>query len=255
MRNRTFHVQALLASMLFLVLGFASAPVLADDEAQPQVEVVEPFLELRTGPGSGYPVVRVVEQGEWIELHRRKTTWIQVRDSRGREGWAREEDIERTRDGSGQLVKFDRPQFDDFRTRRWEGGLLFGDFEGAAVTSVYLGYWLTENFSGEVSASQALGDFSETLLFNANIVHQPFPSWRVSPYFTLGTGTIFVNPKSSLVNTESRNEDAVHWGTGVRWYLSDRYFLRLEYKDYLIFTPRERNEEAEEWKLGLSVFF
>ena len=45
------------------------------------------------------------------------------------------------------------------------------------------------------------------------------------------------------------------FGLGARFYINDRYFLRMEVKDYKIFTDRETNEEATEWKIGLSVFF
>ena len=32
------------------------------------LEVAEPYIEMHTGPGRGYPVFNVVEQGETIEI-------------------------------------------------------------------------------------------------------------------------------------------------------------------------------------------
>lgn len=245
--------------LLGLLLSLMACVVVAQSpspfEGLQQAKVVEPFLNLRTGPGVGFPVFHAVEQGEWVGFLRRKTTWVKLRDSKGREGWAHQDDVERLVDSDGRQIAFDEPEFGNFATRRWEAGVLFGDFEGAPVISGYGGYWLTPNLSAELWGSQVLGDFSEILLVNVNIVHQPFPEWRVSPFFTLGTGSVWINPKSTLVNTEDRREDSAHVGFGARWYVTDRYFLRFEYKDYVIFTDRERNEEAEEWKLGLSVFF
>ena len=37
------------------------------------VSVADPYLELRTGPGRGFPVVQVVERGETVEVETRRT--------------------------------------------------------------------------------------------------------------------------------------------------------------------------------------
>lgn len=241
--------------LLLMLLG-ATTPVCSEEpEVQPRVVVTAPFLELRTGPGQGYPVFHAVEQGETIELLSRKTSWFRVRDRKGREGWAPIEEIRRTAHPDGSPVAFDEPRFDDFRTRRWEVGVMTGDFEGATVNALYGGYWWTDNLSTELWGSQIIGNFSDIAMVNVNILHQPFPSWRISPFFTLGTGLAYIDPKSTLVQTEKRDEDTLHYGFGLRLYASDRYFVRAEYKDYLVFTDRERNEKAQEWKIGLSTFF
>lgn len=224
-------------------------------EPQPRVQVAVPYLEWRSGPTSGHPVVRVSEQGEWLELLLRKTQWLKVRDSRGREGWVHVADLNQTRDGDGQPVQLAAPRFDDFNQRSWEAGLMFGEFDRAAVTSLYAGYWMTANIAAEVSGSQALSDAAETLMVNASLLHQPFPQWRVSPFFTLGVGQLFIDPKATLAEPDSRDHTAAHVGLGLRIYLTDHYFARIEVKDYKVFTNRETNEEATEWKLGLSVFF
>ncbi len=224
------------------------------DEVQ-KAQVVEPFVEIRTGPGRGYPVFYVAEAGEWIELLKRKTDWVKVLTPQGEEGWVLRDDIERTLDATGEAVAFSDPKFDDFSSRDWEAGVLTGSFEKAAVNTLYVGYQFTPNLSTELSVSQVLGDFSQILITNINLVHQPFPQWRVSPFFTLGTGKAFIQPKATLVQGEDRDEDTTHYGVGVRFYLTDRYFLRAEYREYLVMTNRDNNEEAEEWKVGLSVFF
>ena len=37
------------------------------------VSVADPYLELRTGPGRGYPVFHVVDRGETVEIMKRRT--------------------------------------------------------------------------------------------------------------------------------------------------------------------------------------
>jgi len=164
-------------------------------------------------------------------------------------------DIGRTLDARGQPVELGAIEFDDFSLRQWETGLMAGAFEGAAVISVYGGYWMTENLALELSGSQVLGEVSEILMVNGSIVHQPFPRWRLSPFFTLGIGQVFTFPKATLAEPENRDNTAAHAGFGLRLYVSDRYFVRAEVKDYKVFTNRKTNEEATEWKVGLSVFF
>ncbi|CAN0206930.1 unnamed protein product [Chrysoparadoxa australica] len=132
---------------------------------------------------------------------------------------------------------------------------MMGEFVGAAGTAGYGGFWMTRNLSAELWASQILGSASEIRMVNANLVHQPFPDWRVSPFFTLGVGHIWVDPKATLAQPEERDNSIGHAGLGIRAYITDRYFIRAEVKDYKVFTTRSTNEEATEWKIGLSIFF
>jgi len=46
-----------------------------------RAQVVEPYLELHTGPGRGYPVTQVIERGEQVDILLRKTDWFKVRTS------------------------------------------------------------------------------------------------------------------------------------------------------------------------------
>ena len=142
-----------------------------------------------------------------------------------------------------------------FHTSEKGEWLMMGEFDGAAVTAGYGGFWMTRNLSAELWASQILGSASEIRMVNANLVHQPFPHWRVSPFFTLGVGHIWVDPKATLAQPEERDNSIGHAGLGIRAYITDRYFIRAEVKDYKVFTTRSTNEEATEWKIGLSIFF
>ena len=42
---------------------------------------------------------------------------------------------------------------------------------------------------------------------------------------------------------------------GARIYLARRFMLRAEYRQYMVLTDRDDNEELEAWKLGVSVYF
>jgi len=62
--------------LLLLVLLFA-ASANADARAR-KVLVADPFIELHTGPGRGYPIFHVVERGREVEIIKRRTDWFRV---------------------------------------------------------------------------------------------------------------------------------------------------------------------------------
>lgn len=256
-------IKLLQRSICLLLFSMLSLEAVADDwwkfwvadSNTQQVRVAEPFIDFRSGPAQGFPVIHTSEKGEWLTLLKRKTDWMKVSDAKGRLGWVSIDDLLLTEDATGDTVSITEPRFDDFRTRRWESGLQMGEFDSTAVNSGYLGYWMTANLSAELSVSQILGNSSEIQMLSAALVHQPFPQWRFSPFFRIGGGQIKIKPKATLLSVDNSINSMAHAGIGMRCYVSDRFFVRLEVNDYKVFTNEESNEEATEWKLGLSVFF
>lgn len=238
----------------FIILCAWASMARAQDEAQ-QVVVEDPFIEMRTGPAQAYPVFFVVDRGELIELLSRRTDWFKIRAPRGQEGWVDSTQLQETLQLSGAPVEVPGFTLEDHVVRRWEVGGLYGDFDGANIVSVYGAYSFTENLSAEVWYSDILGSFSNSQMAGINIVHLLFPEWRVSPYFTLGTGIINTEPKGTIVATTDRTDNLAHVGVGVRTYLTRRFVFRAEYKTYVVFTSRDDNEEPTEWKAGFSFFF
>ncbi len=242
--------------LLLLLLGqaFAAGTVWAADELM-TVTVADPYLEMRTGPGSGYPRFHAIERGETIEIVKRRTDWFLVRDTGGKEGWVHRSQLEQTLRPGGETVEFAEAGHQDFIDARWEAGLLSGDYGGANVISLYTGYSFNPHVSLEVWGSQILGNFSNGWMASVNVVHETWPEWRVSPFFTLGAGYIHTEPKSTIVQGEDRSDQAAHVGAGLRVYATRRFVLRAEYKSYVVFTSRDDNEEVEEWKVGFAFFF
>ena len=65
---------------------FLLAPVEAADEYR-SVTIADPYLEMRTGPGGGYPIFHVVDRGETVDVIKQRTEWYLVRTNNGKEGW------------------------------------------------------------------------------------------------------------------------------------------------------------------------
>ena len=87
MSKKTFFLP-LIASVLF----FSAIPSIGAETSSPDlriskpktlsvnphtmmIEVIDPFVEMRTGPGRGYPVFNSIEQGETVEVLKRKPDW------------------------------------------------------------------------------------------------------------------------------------------------------------------------------------
>ena len=233
---------------------FLAAPLYAAEEYR-TVTVADPYLELRTGPGRGYPVFHVVDRGETVDVIKQRTDWYLVRAANGKEGWVDRAQMQNTLQPDGQPVDFRRPTIEDFTNAKWETGILAGDFGGANIISLYGSYSLNPNVSVELWGSQILGNFSNGWMASVNVVHETWPEWRFSPFFTLGAGAIRTRPKSTIVQGLDRTDQIGHVGAGLRIYATRQFLLRAEYKSYVVFTSRDENEEVEEWKVGFAFFF
>ncbi len=219
------------------------------------VVIADPYIELHTGPGSGYPIFHVVDRGEQLVVSKRRTNWFRVRTEDGKKGWVNADQLARTLDLDGEKTSIDLPGEGDYLERNIEVGFQIGDFDGANAISIYGAYLFNRNLSVELWGTQLSGDFSSGWMTNINLVHQPYPAWRVSPYVVLGTGLVQIEPKATLVQAETRTDQEAHVGFGLRTYLSERFLLRAEYRSYVVFTKRDSNEEVEQWQAGFAFFF
>lgn len=237
---------------LWCLLWLASLPVRAADL---RVQVADPYIDVHTGPGRGYPVFHVVEQGGWVELLKRRTQWIKVRTPRGREGWVHREQLARTLDESGGYVALEERSQSDYFRAHGEAGVMMGDLDGITSLTVHGGYAFTENLQLDLAWTEAAGRFASTRLVQVGLQHHLYPRWRLSPYVLMGAGSVRVEPRNTLVNAGIRSERGVHAGLGLRLYLTREFQWRAEYRNHVVLTTDNNNDEFEEWRTGFSVLF
>lgn len=253
--TKRVYIYVLFAAVIW---GFAllGNQVMAN-EASPQVQVAEPFIELHSGPAEGYPVFHVAAKGEWLSVIKRRTAWFKVETAKGLQGWVKQGDLTLTLTSSGEPVSITEGNFAAYALRNFELGAMAGVLESIPAISVTAGWVATENIATEVSFTQALGDFSESQLLMASVLFYPFPQWHWSPYVSLGGGQITTKPRANLVDSgaEQRSSDMLAAGLGLRYYLARNVVLKLEYQSLLAITDRDEQEELEQWKLGFAVFF
>ncbi len=257
-RNHRPASRRRLTLLLPLLLATLAAPWPAlawFDNYEPVVTVAAPYVDLHTGPGRGYPVFHSVEEGEELVILKRRTAWLKVRAPRGTEGWVPEAALRGTLGPDRQPPQIAERGLQQFTERRWEFGMSAGDFDGASSLSAHAGFLLTPNIMLQAEATQILGDYSDAVMGTGNLVMIPFPKWRVSPFFKIGTGIIETRPQTTIVRSDDRTDEIVNAGVGATVYLGDRFMMRAEYQRHTLLTSRDDNEEIDQWKAGFSVYF
>ncbi len=244
--------------MKLLIVFILALPILLSTSIAHAVErlfVAQAYLELSTGPGKEFPIFHVLEKGDGLVVKSRRTHWFLVVSAEGVEGWVEQQALEQTVDDMGNPYRYKTVDGSEFQHRRWEIGFMGGDFQGADLISAYVGVAFNRNLSAEITLSKALGSYSNSQLATFNLVSQPFPRWRVSPYLSLGTGVVRTEALTVLVQAKETTFNAANAGVGLKYYVSHRFMLRAEYKSYVLFNNDENNEEVEEWKAGFAAFF
>jgi uncharacterized protein YgiM (DUF1202 family) len=240
---------------LLLFIALLTAPAVSSAREHLQIFVTEPYLELHSGPGRGYPVFHVVSRDESVDVLFRRTDWFKVRTERGVEGWAAQGDMLHAVLADGSPFTFDLGDRSGFTSHRWEMGVFAGNYGGATLVSGYGSFSFNSQLAAEVSVGQFLGRASNGFVADLGLTHVLVPEWRLSPFLMLGTGLVHTTPKATLVVPSERTDQTAYVGGGVRFYLSRRFFLRAEYKSHVVFTKRNENEAVDEWKLGFAFFF
>ena len=255
--------KALPAGAALLAAWLLSAPAFAVPNPfkkyQPEVVVTDPYIELHTGPGRGFPIFYVAGQGDRIKILKHRNDWYKIRMPRGsfetRQGWVHVDQMRHTLDLEGNPIEFPEHGVDRFSHRRWELGLGGGSIDGAATINGYLSFALNPYIAVQLEAAQILGEYSDGYMGSGSVFMRPFPRSRFSPFFNVGTGYIHVSPQTTIVQAQDLDDEIVHAGVGADFYISKTFMLRMEYRRHTVLTSRDDNEELNQWKAGFSIFF
>ena len=252
-QNRVFS--QITQTLLCLLTCFFCGKLLAE-EVDPNALLIEvAFIELHSGPGIGYPILHVVEKGEYLTVQVKRTSWLKVTDKRNNTGWLHQDELLGLTTQQGEKLTSAEMSWSDFQDRNYEAGVMYGDFAGAHFYNAQFAYLFTSVFSGEVSVGKALGTISDSDVYEAMLISQPMPELFISPYIGIGGGIIKTKPHSVLVDSEKRQDTLMSAAFGLKYHLTRNFLLRAEYKHSLVLTDRDDNEEIKVWKLGFSVFF
>ena len=233
----------------------AAMPVHAAEPPEERVQVTDPFIELRTGPGRGYPIYFVAQREEWISIELRHTDWFKVRTAGGKVGWVSREQLETTITEAGGKKSFRDLVLDDYLKRRLELGAAWGRFKSEPMLKMWTSYKMSDTLSVEATVGQVQGIFSGTNFWHVNVLSEPWSDQRFSPYFGIGVGKFRNIPNTSLVNATATNSNLANATIGARYYVTERFVMRADYTLYTAYLSDSRTGEFRAWTAGLSFFF
>jgi hypothetical protein len=229
-------------------------PSLAAEEVE-RLIVTDPYIELRTGPGRGYPIFFVAARDERIQILLRHTDWYKVRTEKGKEGWVNRLQLESTLTEAGGKKTFREIALDDYLQRRLELGAAWGRFKKEPMLKVWTAYRLSDTLTIEGTMGQVQGLFSGTDFWHFNLNVEPWSDKRLSPFFGIGFGRFKNIPNSSLVNAVQTNANLADASVGLRYHLTDRFVARVDYSIYTAYIADTRSGEYRAVTAGLSFFF
>ena len=251
------------AAGIAAVPAAASAPPIAAIRPPPKprsrkselVQIVDPYIELRTGPGRGYPIFFVAPRSDWVEIELRHTDWFRVRTEDDKVGWVSRQQLESTLTAAGSSKSFRDVLLDDYLTRKVQLGAAWGHFKAEPFLKVWTSYRLSDTLSIEGTFGQVQGVFSGTNLWHVDLVIEPWSDKRLSPFFAVGLGKFKNFPNLSLIGAATTDAKLGAARLGARYYLTERFVLSADYAFYTAFLSDQRSTEYRAWTAGLSFFF
>ncbi|MFO1217997.1 MAG: SH3 domain-containing protein [Burkholderiaceae bacterium] len=253
-RSRELWCASLFALGLLVGAAWPGA-ARAQAEIAERLKITDPYIELRTGPGRGYPIFYVAAREEWIALELRATDWYKVRTDNGREGWVHRSQLVTTLTDAGVPKSFRDVALDDYLARRVQLGAAWGKFKTEPMLKLWTSYKLSETLSIEGTVGQVQGLFSGTDIWHVNLMSEPWSDQRLSPFFAIGVGRFKNLPNQTLVGAIPTDAKLSNASLGLRYYLTDRFVIRTDYSIYTAFIGDTRTGEYRAKTIGLSFFF
>ncbi|MGQ9427018.1 SH3 domain-containing protein [Gilvimarinus sp. F26214L] len=229
------------------------------DENIMRLLVIDPYAEMRTGPGRGYPVFYAVEQGESIEVITRRPGWFEIRSQNGQRGWTTTAELSRTMQASGEPADLPSVSYGDYLARSWRAGLKSGRFTGGELDdsdtfSATAGYRLYSWLGLELELGKVFGSDTRGQFYGFNAFIEPFSHWPVSPFVTAGLGTIDIDSQPKLVPLDIDSSDYETYSFGGHYYLGRNFVVQGSYRWFRV-DVEDSTERLESWSVGFSAFF
>ncbi len=220
-----------------------------------KLSVIDTYLELHTGPGRGYPIFHVIEQGQIVKVLRRRSNWFYVSDRRNVQGWVKQQGLARTLASTGLPAALPDIQHGDFLAQQGRIGFSLGQLGNAYTSSVSAGYRILSFAGIEVEYGQIFRDLEDGTSYGASIIIEPIKSWSFTPFISKGLAWQDWKKKTvSSVGSNTFHSNSEFTGAGINYYIGLNFVVRGEYRQVL-FTQNNVSTSNTEWRLGFSSFF
>jgi len=220
------------------------------------LQIVDPYVELRTGPGKHYPIHFVAQRGETIQVIKSRTGWFKVEvklnNSNQTHGWIHSAALASTIALDNGQAAVNHPRLAFTYSPRWSAGFSLGKFSEADIVGGFLSYAVNRTTSVEIHAGEYMGGSEQGWFSELQFNYAPYEMWRLSPFVALGYGYLAFDTKSSQVAQNDVDDNYFHHGAGVNFRLSSKYRLRFEYKHFNVLTSTNDNKELESWHIAFA---
>jgi hypothetical protein len=237
----------------------AQTPIAPADRGE-LVEVTDPYLEVRTGPGRGYPITFVVPRGEWIGVLLRQTDWFKVQTERGKQGWVHRTQLRNTLSAAAAHESLRDIVLEAYLRQRVELGAAWGHIKSEPMVKLWTGYRPHETLLIEAAVGQLQSGFAGTEFWQINLNAEPWSDRTWSPFLAIGAGR-FRNlpatgsPSAITTSTALANAKFLDGSLGIRYRLGEHYALRADYTIYTIFIGNNRISEFRAATFGMTFLF
>ena len=245
--------------LVFLLPGQVWAFQLWGDDRQEitgnvVLEVAEPFIEMHTGPGRGYPVFHVVEQGETIELLMHRASWYKIRTVDNKTGWTSATGLAHTLEPTGMPVDLPEVTRGDYLESSWRIGFTSGQLEGANSVGLSAGYRPLSWAGVEIEGGRIFDQSVTSDYYGINLLVEPDTDWTVVPYVSVGTGEFTFDSRHTVLVNDTGSQDYISFGAGAGYYIGRSIVIRGDYRSYSVSSSEDR-VWLNAWTIGLSTFF
>lgn len=211
--------------------------------------VIGPLIDVHKGPGKGYPVMNTLEHGEFIQLLRQYTNWVQIQAKGQAKGWIHVADYQKIVDLNGR--KLTSSQHRQLKSGTFAAQLAFGTVDSSKQFQGGIGYYVSEQLRFDAILSHISEDFLQgrqifgQFTFDFNHIN----SW--TPYVHMGFGLF---DSDGTIAGQSQF-DSFKFGGGVRRPIYEKIEATVEIGRDLILTAESANIHADTVRLGFITFF
>ncbi|WP_160171438.1 SH3 domain-containing protein [Marinobacter nitratireducens] len=244
-------VGSALTAVLVALVGNGTAHA---EDAVPALEVSDPFIELHTAPGRGYPIFHVIEKGEQVELLKRKTNWYKVRAASGETGWTKASQLGRTLQPTGLPADLPEVSHGQYLESSWRVGFTAGQLEQSPSFSLTAGYRPLTWLGAEIEAGKIYNQSVTSDYYGANLILEPLHQWSLTPYALIGYSQFSFDARQKVLLSDLGDADGVTLGGGLGYYIGRNFLIRAEYRVYSV-SSNSDSTGLSEWKIGLNTFF
>lgn len=254
--SQIWQQNKLMRRAIWLVMSLCATVACSPQVEAVELQVIDPYLGMHTGPGRGYPIFHTIEQDDLVDVISRRTNWYFVRDRRQREGWVNRESLGRTLARNGMPAALPETRHGDYLQSQMRVGFTVGQQEDAETTSIVYGYRLASWIGLEVELGQIFGESIDGYTYGSSLMVEPFGQWKIAPFISYGFGKQQWKKKEKLQVGSQRqyNSDYDYTGLGLNYYIGFNFLVRAELRAMKVKGQHDTVSNTA-WRIGFNSFF